>query len=75
MPKPPPKFKPEADWTPAEILGHQRSGRKPLTDEWKAYIADVAKAAGVEPADLGAETPADAEALTPADHYRDIRRG
>ena len=75
MTKPPPKHKPEADWTPAEILEHKRTGREPVTVEWRAYIADVAKAAGVEPSDLGVgDAGAQIEDMTPADHYRALKR-
>ena len=77
MPKPPVKHKPAETWTPAEILEHKRTGREPLTAEWRSYITTVAEAAGLTPDDLGLDrngSDKPIEDMTPRDHFERVKR-
>lgn len=55
---PPERFKPREDWTPDEILEHQRTGHQPETSEYRDARREALEAAGLEhddPAELGEE--------------------
>lgn len=75
MTEPPARTKPREAWTVADIVAHGRTGEEPISDEWRSYVADVAKAAGVEPQDLGLRAAEkDPAAMTVQDHVDRIRR-
>lgn len=75
MTEPPARTKPREAWTVADIVEHGKTGEEPISDEWRSYVADVAKAAGVEPQDLGLpaaeKDPAD---MTVQEHLDRITR-
>lgn len=72
----PQKKKPRSEWSVAEIVQHGQTGEEPISDEWRSYITDVAKAAGVDPQDLGlpAAEKDPTEMTTVAEHVERIRR-
>lgn len=76
MTTPPPKTKPRPEWSVEEIVQHGQTGIEPVSDEWRSYVADVARAAGVEPQDLGLddETDRPLDDLDVAGHIDRIRR-
>ncbi|MEX1140988.1 MAG: hypothetical protein WD399_08060 [Thermoleophilaceae bacterium] len=71
---PKPRFKPQEEWTTAEVAEHQRTGRQPETTEYRAYVREVHEDAGL---DVPGEYKADKslEEMSAEDHYRRISRG
>lgn len=75
MPKPPPKYKPEQEYTPDEVLRSMR-GERIESEEFRRYHADALRAAGLTQ-EADAVEPDSTKALdemTPADHLDAIRR-
>ena len=64
---PPPRFKPRAEWTVAEVLENRANGTRPESDEYREYVAEVHAAAGLEPPD---GEPKDLEDMSVEDHAK-----
>ena len=71
--KAPKRYKPRADWTIQEVLANDRDGTVPESEEYKAYLARVHEAAGLDPPpDLKGE-PKPADEWSPEDHLQAIK--
>jgi hypothetical protein len=74
MTETPQRYKADEQMTTGDWVAFRRTGERPETDEYRAYVRRVHEDAGLDPPDQ-AEAPKPLEEQTAEDHFQRIRKG